>query len=693
VPRTLIVDDIPENLLYLEALLRGNGFEVVSAKNGAEALASARASPPDLIVSDILMPVMDGYALCRELKGDARLAGIPFVYYTATYVGAKDEALGLKLGAARYVIKPQEPEALMQILREVLAEAAWGRATERPAATAEELDREHYEAVARKLEKKLADLERANQELRESRRLVDAIVENVPLMVFLKEAKELRFVVFNRAGEEMLGLRREEVLGRTDRDLFPPEQADLFNARDREVLQKDLLLDIPEESILTRHGERLLHTRKLCLKGADGATRFLLGLSEDITERRRAEQERDRLEEDLRTAQKMEAIGSLAGGIAHDFNNLLSVILSHSELAVEGMEEGSPVREDLLNVIKGGRRAAALTRQLLAFGRKQVLQPVSLSLNHVVEGMEAMFHRLLGEDVELRKTLATDLGAALVDPSQMEQVLMNLVANARDAMPRGGKLTIETANAELDDGHAVRHATVKAGSYVMLAVSDTGIGMDAATQGRIFEPFFTTKEKGRGTGLGLSTVYGIVSQSGGNIWVYSEPGRGTTFKVYLPRQPASPRAVGASAAMVRREGERSVDGSETVLVVEDEEVLIRLATRALSAAGYTVLTARDGEEGLRRAAEYGGDIHLLATDVIMPRMGGRELALELSRSRPGIKVLYMSGYTADAILQHGVLEPGTNLIAKPFTTSELARKVREVLDQGAVDGVRGEARS
>jgi two-component system cell cycle sensor histidine kinase/response regulator CckA len=682
VQRILIVDDIAENLLFLEALLKGNGFEVHSARNGAEALESARASPPDLVVSDILMPRMDGFSLCREWKADPRLAAIPFVFYTATYTGAKDEALGLKLGAARYVMKPQEPEDLRAVLREVLAESRAGspRASAPPSAGEDELAREHHEAVGRKLEKKLAELERANEELRASRQLIDAIVENVPLMVFLKEATELRFVVFNRAGEELVGRPRAEVLGKTDLDLFPPEQAASFMARDREVLAGGGPVDIPEEPIRTANqGERVLHTRKVRIDGPDGATKYLLGISEDITERKRAEADRDRLEEQLRAAQKLEAIGSLAGGIAHDFNNLLSVILSHTELAMGALRKGDPVRDDLALVKEGAESAASLTRQLLAFGRKQVMQAVPVSVNEIADGMEGMLRRLVGENIEVRKALAPDAGVVRVDPGQMQQVLMNLVVNARDAMPRGGKLTIETANVEIDPEYASRHVAVKPGPYVVLAVTDTGSGMDARTRDRIFEPFFTTKEKGKGTGLGLSTVYGIVRQSGGNIWVYSEPGRGTTFKVYLPRDTSTAKPV----ATAPRPAPRRTDGNETILVVEDEEALIKVATRTLAAAGYTVLTARDGEEALRTASQYRGDIHLLATDVIMPRMGGTALASALARARPGLKVLYMSGYTDDAILHQGVLGPGTKLLAKPFTTAELALKVREVLDEDA----------
>jgi CheY-like chemotaxis protein len=327
--------------------------------------------------------------------------------------------------------------------------------------------------------------------------------------------------------------------------------------------------------------------------------------------------------------------------------------------------------------MKAAERAAGLTRQLLAFSRKQVLRPVPLNLNTVVLGIEKMLRRILGEDIELAQVLAPDLGLTLADPGQLEQVLMNLVINARDAMPDGGKLTIETANVEVDDEYAKQHLSAKPGLYVMLAVTDTGCGMDEQTKARLFEPFFTTKEMGKGTGLGLSTVYGIVKQSGGNVWVYSEPDQGTTFKVYLPRSVSVSMA---AAAIKPPPVPRQVTGTETILVVEDEEALRNVASRILTTAGYTVLTAASGEEALVTGAQHEGDIQLLLTDVVMPRMSGKALAQRLAKTRPALAVLYMSGYTDNAIGHSGVLDAGVHFLAKPFTADALARKVREILD-------------
>ncbi len=395
----------------------------------------------------------------------------------------------------------------------------------------------------------------------------------------------------------------------------------------------------------------------------------------DITARQRAEEAHRALEEQFRAAQRMESIGSLAGGVAHDFNNMLSVILSYTAFAVDELREGDPLRDDLLEVLKAGERAAALTRQLLAFSRKQVLQPEWLDLNLIVTEVEKMLRRIVGEDIDLVMVLAADLGVVRADPGQIEQVIMNLVVNSRDAMPAGGKLTIETQNVVLDEEYAGRNLGVAPGPHIRLSVTDTGGGMDEQTRARIFEPFFTTKEKGKGTGLGLSTVYGIVQQSGGNIAVSSVRGHGTTFTVNLPRA-MSATAGGPRASTLPPSGR----GTETILVVEDEDALLRLARRSLEAAGYSVLTAAAGEDALRLSAAHAGEIHLLLTDIVMPRLSGRAVALALVKTRPTLKVLYMSGYTDDAIFHHGVLDPGTHFIGKPFTVSDLTRKAREVLD-------------
>ncbi len=390
--------------------------------------------------------------------------------------------------------------------------------------------------------------------------------------------------------------------------------------------------------------------------------------TEDVTEQRQAE-------EQLRLSQRLEAVGRLAGGVAHDFNNLLSVIISYADFAFESLRDPDPVREDIREIQKAGRRAETLTRQLLAFSRKQVLEPIVLNLNKIILDVETMLRRVLGEDIEIVPRLKEDVGTVQADPGQVEQVIMNLAVNARDAMPRGGKLTIETRDVDLDDLCAAQHAGVPPGSYVLLSVSDTGEGMDAGTREHIFEPFFTTKEKGKGTGLGLATVYGIVKQSGGNICVYSEVGHGTTFQVYLPRVD------GAITATRRRPPSIAAAGCETVLIVEDEDAVRKLAERILRSTGYHVLSAGSGGDALLLCEKCVGAIDLLLTDVIMPQMSGRALAERLTKLTPNLRVVYMSGYTDDAIVHHGVLEPGMHFIGKPFSAADLAKKVRDVLDE------------
>jgi two-component system cell cycle sensor histidine kinase/response regulator CckA len=545
----------------------------------------------------------------------------------------------------------------------------------------------------------------AVERLGDAHRFLDAVIEDLPAMVFVKDAETLRFVRFNKAGEELLGASRADLLGKSDYDFFPEDQADFFVQKDRDVLSRRVLLDIPEEPIDTHRGQRWLHTRKIPILDERGEPRLLLGVSIDITEekhardlmrdsrdalardvavrtnelmtevgtRQRAELALAEIEEQLRQAQKMEAIGRLAGGVAHDFNNLLSVILSYSELAERALERGQALSEEIQQIRHAAERAGELTRQLLAFSRRQVLEPKVVALNDAIRRLDGMLRRIIGEHIEFRTLCARQLGMVKVDPTQIEQVIMNLVVNACDAMPKGGRLTIETANVTLDDEYARDHVGAAAGEHVMLAVTDTGMGMDRATQSRIFEPFFTTKGPGKGTGLGLSTVFGIVKQSGGNIYVYSEPGRGATFKVYLPRTDAplvTPESRPPSS--IKR-------GSETILLVEDDDQVRRVVSGVLSRNGYRVLQAANAREALALADDFPNQIHLLLTDLVLPRMSGTELAQQIQTRRTGVRVLCMSGYTDDAAYGSGLLETGMAFLQKPLTPDSLLRKVREVL--------------
>jgi two-component system cell cycle sensor histidine kinase/response regulator CckA len=399
--------------------------------------------------------------------------------------------------------------------------------------------------------------------------------------------------------------------------------------------------------------------------------------AEPASKEKRAEESIQRLEEQLRQSQKMEAVGLLAGGVAHDFNNLLTAILGYTELLAAEAGAGSPLHEAIDEIRKAGERAASLTRQLLAFSRKQVLEPRVLDVNVLLENLDRMLRRVIGADIELVTLLGPDIGRVRADAGQIEQVVMNLAVNARDAMPGGGTITIETRDVELDAAYVAGHAVGGApGGYVMIAVSDTGVGMSAATKARIFEPFFTTKGLGQGTGLGLATVYGIIKQSGGYIWVYSEPGQGTTFKVYLP-QVLDETEEPARQAPARAQ---PVGGSETILLVENDDSVRALAIKVLESCGYTVLPARRGSEALALAERLAFPIHLLLSDLIMPGMGGSELAARLALVRPEARFLFMTGYTNDAISRRGILEQGRNVLHKPFTVTALALSVREALD-------------
>ncbi len=500
----------------------------------------------------------------------------------------------------------------------------------------------------------------------------------------------------NDAFLEMVKFTRDDLVSGKVRwtELTPPEWRELDLAAIEQLAATGVARPWEKEYV-RKDGTRVPVLVGVAMLEAPRCIAFVL----DLTEQRRAEEIRARavaraeresagrqraeaalrqIEERLQQSHRMDAIGGLAGSIAHDFNNLLSVILSYGEMSLEQVKVADPMHSDLEQIVLAGRRAQNLTQQLLAFGRRQLLKPKLLNLSDLVVDMSTMLRRLIGEDVELLSLLAPGAGLVLVDPSQMEQVLLNLVVNARDAMPRGGKLTIETAAVELDRTYASEHVEVEPGSYVRLCVSDTGIGMDRSTQARIFEPFFTTKPKGRGTGLGLSTVFGIVKQSGGHLWVYSEPNKGSTFKVYLPRMDAN-----GDAEQTVSPPPSKVDGSETVLLVEDDDQVRSLATSILRRNGYRVLDASSGGEALLICEQEPGTIDLLLTDVVMPRMSGRELWERLAPLRPGMKVLFMSGYTDDAIVHHGILSSELAFVQKPLTPGTLLERVRQVLDEKA----------
>ncbi|MFO0945145.1 MAG: PAS domain S-box protein [Planctomycetota bacterium] len=928
--RVLVVDDDTRNLYLLESLLKGNGFAVEPARHGAEALAKARLGPPDLVISDLLMPVLDGYSLLRQWKLDEQLRRVPFIVYTATYTGPKDERLAMALGADAFIIKPAEPETLLQQIRDVLARDTLEEPISTFARPGEEvvLLNEYNEVLVRKLEKKAQLLEEANRELtrkvaelnratttlRESeeryRRLFHAItdslfvfdretlaflavndaavakygfgrdeflnmtfkeipppedvpafletlarldgaagnrgswrhrkrdgstidveitahalefdgrpaylveardvteqrraqeeiahthdllrafVDGTPDSVFIKD-REGKYLLCNRAAAREIGKSVDEVLGKDDAEIHGAEDARWIRGNDQLVMGSNQPQSL-EEQLRTAAGPRIFQALKAPYRDASGNVIGVIGISRDVTDQKKAEMtlrlrdraiqavsqgivitdsnqpdnpiiytsagferitgyrseevlgrncrflqgrqtdpetvaklraaiaegrscsveilnyrkdgnpfwnalslnpvfdesrslayfvgvqnditDRRRLEDQLRQAQKMEAVGRLAGGVAHDFNNLLTVISGYSEILLAMPDVDEAIRESVKAISEAGERAASLTRQLLGFSRKSILQPKVLDLNALITETSKMLRRLIGEDVLFTTVLAPGLRPVKVDPSQLDHALINLAVNARDAMPKGGKLTIETKSVVFDDEYSSNHLGCRPGPHVLLAVSDTGCGMTPDILARIFEPFFTTKEVGKGTGLGLAMVFGFVQQSGGCIHVYSEPGSGSIFKIYLP--------VVDEAILPDRGGQtrREVGGSETILLVEDEEVVRGLAILSLQMHGYKVIVADDGKDALKLLNDHHDHLHLLLTDIVMPNIGGPELAERVREKYPSIKVLFMSGYTDDAVVRHGLLDQEVSFLQKPYSPLDLARKVRQVLD-------------
>ena len=519
--------------------------------------------------------------------------------------------------------------------------------------------------------------ERLTEELKQRSGFLQTLLDAMPYPVFYKDA-QLRYLGCNTAFEKFVGFTRNRLMGKTVYDIWPRDLADLCDRFDKEMLaNKDPEPQMYEGTMPAGDGVRhdmVFH--KAAFYDEGGAVGGIIGAMVDITERKRGEAERRKLRDQLLQAQKMESIGQLAGGVAHDFNNLLTVIEGYCDIMQDLIPTGDPLQPMLDQVQSAGKRAAALTRQLLAFSRKQILAPVTLDLDRLVTGLREMLGRLIGEDITLSTTLRPGLWPITADPGQIEQVIMNLAVNARDAMPTGGMLTIETDNVHLDGSYAETHIEPLTGPFVMVAVTDTGHGMDEPTRARIFEPFFTTKELGKGTGLGLATVYGIVKQSGGSIAVYSEPGRGTTFKIFLPADRTA-----ASAQHTPQPILATASGEETILLVEDDKMVRYLVRTLLEGRGYTVLEAPDGDDALSASAQCQGPIHLMLTDVVMPKMGGRELAERMKVLRPAMKVLFMSGYTDDAVFRHGLLTAEVEFLPKPFTLASLTSKVREVLDK------------
>jgi PAS domain S-box-containing protein len=632
--RILLVDDNRDDRALVRRSLASQheGLQVDEVTD-ADGLTVALARPPDLVVTDYQLRFSDGLTLLKQVKN--LWPEVPVIMYTGT--GSEQVAVeAMKSGLDDYVLKKAgEMPRLLAAVKRVMDAARHKKAAE--------------EAEGR------------------YRKLFDG----VPIGLF-RAALDGSFLDCNMALVRMLAYpSREALLVRKTGDTYedPGERPALMAALEKDGVIRD------HEARRVRHDGTTLWARTSvqAVRGEDGRMVYYEGLVEDLSERKQAEEALRLAEGRLVQAAKLEAVGRLAGGVAHDFNNLLGVIMGYADLMLKRLPAEDPLRRNVQEIQKAADRASGLTKQLLAFSRRQVLQPRVIDLHQTVGEVESMLQRMIGEDIALVTVLREGVGRVRADPGQIQQVLMNLAVNGRDAMPDGGTLTIETQNVDLTEDYARRHLGVTAGPYVLMAVSDTGVGMSAEVQAHIFEPFFTTKSPEKGTGLGLATVYGIVKQSGGNIWVYSEPGRGATFKVYLPRADAE-----AAGAVVDPPAEPP-RGNETVLLVEDDDKVREVVGLALREAGYEVLEARSGAAALALAAAHPGRVHLVITDLVMPGMSGRELVERFRAKHPEARALFMSGYTDAGAHQQGGLPAGAAFIQKPFAPSSLARRVREVL--------------
>src|SRR6266850_884354 len=633
--KVLVVEDSEDDLQLLLRELKGGGYVVQYQRvELAEDMSRLlKEESWDLVISDYSMPRFNAVQALETLKASG--LDLPFIIVSGT-IGEDMAVSAMRAGAHDYLLKGKLKKLIPVIQREL---------------------REAQEREGRR---------RADEALRQTEERYRDLVENARDIIYEHDL-EGNYTSSNKAGEQITGYSSAEALQLNVAQIVAPE----YLEKAKEMVRRKLAgesVTAYELELIAKDGRHIWVEVNTRLVFHNGTPIGVQGIARDVTERKL-------LAEQLRQSQKLEAVGQLAGGVAHDFNNLLTVIGGYTEILLHRLPPNDPQCRNLNEIKAASDRAASLTRQLLAFSRKQVLQPRVFALNKVVADLEKMLRRMIGEDIEFRTNLRAGIGNVKADPGQIEQVIMNLVVNARDAMPSGGKLTIETNDVELDENYAGQHVSAIPGPYVLLAVSDTGTGIDERTRKHIFEPFFTTKESGKGTGLGLSMVYGIVKQSGGNIWVYSEAGKGTTFKIYLPRvrEPAEDFKQAATAIHLPK-------ATETILLVEDAEMVRDLAKEVLETSGYCVLAAANGREGLLICEQSRQPIHLLLTDVVMPEMSGPELVSRLVPLYPQIRVLYMSGYTEDTIVHHGVLQEGINFIEKPFTPDSLALKVREVLE-------------
>jgi two-component system cell cycle sensor histidine kinase/response regulator CckA len=686
--KILVVDDNETDRYMLRVLLTTHGYEVVVAANGAEALETARRDRPDMIITDIMMPIMDGFSLCREWKRDAQLQAIPFVFYTATFTDPRDLEFALSLGADRFIVKPTEPDVFIWILLEVIQEHEAGQLVVHHETNEEETVylKEYSAALVRKLEDKLVELERTNQllkhdvarrkraeaALRRSEEQYRDLYDNAPDGYCVVDVDGL-IREMNATQLSWLGYSRRKVIDqlRLEDLLLPEERRRITELLDQ--CKREGQLEHVEQTLVCGDGRHLpVRLNMRAVRDAAGQYASYRVTTRDISKEKE-------LEAQLLQAQKLESLGTLAGGIAHDFNNVLTGILGFTELLLQEMTPEDRMYADLRKIEVLSVRAANMVRQLMTFSRHSPIQKTSLALQPFLKEIIKLLERLIPENIKIELRLAAEDVVVEADPNQLQQVIINLAVNARDAMPAGGRLVIETARVELDGAFCQAHPNLRPGWSALVSVSDMGVGIPPEIRPYIFDPFYTTKGVGQGTGLGLPVVYGIVRNHDGAIEVESRVNGGTTMKIYLPlsEQPVVKEATPSADVLA---------GTETVLLVEDEPLVLEFGRVALEYFGYRVLTAQDGVEALEVFQAHQDEIALAILDVVMPRLGGRETARELKRRKPTLAVLLATGYDSpeEAGAQLGATET-YELLWKPYRIRELARAVRAVLEHRSVD--------
>jgi PAS domain S-box-containing protein len=679
-PVILIVDDQPQDIELLEAHLVPQGYEIVKAASGEEALEKLPSNQIELVLMDILMPGMDGFEATRRIRRDTAHRRIPIILVTALQE-TEDRVKGIEAGCDDFLSKPFDKMELFARVRSLLQVKAYNDLMRDYQIELEAMVTSRTEKLRHGLEnlqQEITERKRVEEALRESSARIQAITDSAKDAIIMM-GPEGEISYWNPMAESIFGYTANEVMGQNLHHLLAPERYHEAFRKTFPAFQKTGQGNAVDQTIELRALGKSSREFPVSLSLSSVLLRdkwHAVGIVRDITEQKRTEEERQKLQAQFTQAQKMESVGRLAGGVAHDFNNMLSVILGYTELALDRVDQSDPLHADLQEIYKAAKRSTEITRQLLAFARKQTISPKVLDVNETVEGMLKMLRRLIGEDIDLAWRPEEGLFPVKMDPAQIDQILANLCVNARDAIAGVGKITIETHMVTFDAAYCADHAGFVPGDFVLLAVSDDGCGMDKETLSKIFEPFFTTKDVNQGTGLGLATVFGIVKQNNGFINVYSEPGQGTTFRIYLARH------VGAAEKLsVETVTEIPASRGETVVLVEDEPAIIRMCQVMLERLGYQVLATGTPSEALRLAENHAGEIDLLITDVIMPEMNGRDLADRLYVLFPDLKTLFMSGYTANVIAHRGVLDEGVNFIQKPFSIKDLSVKVRATLDQ------------